>query len=450
MRGKSTAGAQVLWIAPTGRSAARVREQLFAQGLGACLSPGVTTFDQLAAQILAESPHLLSPINLATERNLVRRVVLRAAERGQLSCYAATAHSAAFVELVIEHIRELKRRGMTPELFAESPSRRSTTEEHQQLAGIYTEYQRLLAKYSLADREGVHWLARDLLSTKGCRWLDRLELVVVDGFTDFTPTQYDLMRLLTARSRELQIALPVDDEGNFQLRADLFAKTAATLSELKRQHRTMKIEAHAGRPFSFPALGYLAKNLFRDPRQAADLPADAVASLEQFEIVAAAGQHAEIVEIARRIKRKLVRRQARPGEIVVVFRTLPQVASRIREVFSEFGIPYFLESSERLIQSPLMKTLLGLLRLTAEDWPFRRVVSILTNNLLAALSEPARSAANWLVRELQIAGGREALLTRIEQLAGNTASENPLSEHQDRRVIAARAAPRITFVSRCD
>ena len=95
-----------------------------------------------------------------------------------------------------------------------------------------------------------------------------------------------------------------------------------------------------------------------------------------------------------------------PGDIVVVFRSLADVAPRVREVFDQFGIPYSLESSLPIATAPIAKTLLGLLRLDDENWPFRRVVSVITNNMLTAFDVSARQSAEWLVRDLQIADGR--------------------------------------------
>ena len=85
-------------------------------------------------------------------------------------------------------------------------------------------------------------------------------------------------------------------------------------------------------------------------------------------------------------------------------------------------------------------------RLDAEDWPFRRVVSVVTNNLLASIERPARTSAEWLVRDLQIAKGRDSLLTRVQTLAGELASASgemahrAVLSHRDHQIQAAAAA----------
>ena len=69
-------------------------------------------------------------------------------------------------------------------------------------------------------------------------------------------------------------------------------------------------------------MDHLAENLFGDPRKASPLAAEAEKSPKQLQILAAAGEQGEIVEIARRIKARLTEKEVRPQDVLVVFRTL--------------------------------------------------------------------------------------------------------------------------------
>jgi ATP-dependent helicase/DNAse subunit B len=440
LREAAPAVGRTLWIAPTSRSAAAVREQLVAGRLDGCLAPGVVTFDELTDRVLAEAEARIRPISASCQRDLIRRLVAAATCREGGSSITA-ASSSGFVDLVVDHIRELKRRGIEPAAFAKAPSRRPSADEQRELAQIYGDYQQLLAKHRLADREGAIWIARDQLAAGRCPSLDQLKLVVVDGFTDFTPTQQEVLRLLAGRAEEMHVSLPGDDpNAGDRRRLELFAKANATLAELRLQLSAIEEHLHGQRPSNAPALDHISQKIFGDPR-CKSLPLSAETNTHNnIEIVAAAGQQAEITEIARRIKRRLAIDAARPEDIVVVFRNLHQAAPRVREVFAEFGIPFALESTPPLIHAPLVRTLIGLLRLSLDDWPFRHVVATVTNNSLKALGDDARRASDWLVRDLQIAGGRQTLLDRVEQLAADALPPDQLSEHHERRVASARAA----------
>jgi ATP-dependent helicase/DNAse subunit B len=445
---------RALWLAPTSRNATLIREQLLADGLDACLAPRIVTFDELTDLILATGATAPAVgLTAAMQRELLRRIIAHSLDADQLTHFADAAGRNGFVDLLAEHIRELQRHGVSPAAYAKSSLRRDRSAEHRELAMLYAEYERQLQSNQLADNESRHAAARDALAANNCPQLQNLELVVVDGFTDFTHPQHELLKLLASRSQQLLIALPSDSIAGSTCatgsasalqfpcdRPDLFAKVQATIAELRHFHPKLEVRHVAPRPLAWPALDHLAQHIFRNPRQVPPLPAAAVPTLDRLEIVAAASTHDEIVQLARRIKKRLADGEARPGDLVVAFRSLKDAAPRIREVFSEFGIPYALETGLPLATAAVLRTLLSLLRLTDEDWPFRRVVAVLTNNALTAIPDDARRATDWLVRDLQVAQGRDALLQRVEQLAETDLATATLSEHAECRAVAAKAA----------
>src|SRR5688572_18609122 len=105
---------RALWLAPTGRAARQMRSQLLEQGVEACLAPGAMTFGNLARRILIDSKSRLRPIPPVVERELVRRSVRAALQRGELKFYDEAAKRDSFVDLASEQIRELRRRGIEP------------------------------------------------------------------------------------------------------------------------------------------------------------------------------------------------------------------------------------------------------------------------------------------------------------------------------------------------
>ena len=470
-----------LWLAPTSRAAAATRELLIDDGLAVCLGPGVTTFDDLAISILASARSPLRRVNASMERELARRAIRAALRDGKLKVYAETARRDGFVDLLLEHIHELRRRGITTDSYAQLGHRFGNSEAHTERAALYAEYQRLLDDNQLIDAEEAPWTACDVLA-EGRHPFRHLQLVVADGFTDFTAAQHKLMSLLAGRTRQLLISLPMEHGPGCRQtdcfsgqsaatktkvatalelppRSDLFAKTAATLAELRRRHPRL-VERHvAPHASNWPALDHITRHIFRHPAQIPAATSDVIETLDRIEIVEAASPQDEVLQIARRIKRRLcalpfnegpgadsstnassIDTRAHPHDIVVVFRSLTEVAPRIREAFSQLGIPYSIESRERPVSTGLLKSLLTLLRLDAEDWPFRRTVAALTDNTLTAIEPSARQAADWLVRELQIASGRSGLLERVEQLAIDRSPREQLGDHAQRRSGAACAA----------
>lgn len=433
---------RALWLAPTSRGVAAVREQLIWGGLNAVLDPGVATFQTLTRRILGAVADPPRATRAFQERVLLRRVVDKAGDARELHYLAAIARRSSFVDLLYEHIQELKRYGVSPSAFARSAGTRGDARLQKELAHLYATYEALLAAHRLADEEGRHAAARNALQQDASIYSE-LQLVVADGFTDFTHPQLEILQQLAARSGQLLVSLP-GEEAQSAGRKELFAKTADTLAELKLHFPKLTIKQLPCRTTDWPGRDHIAEHLFQHPR---DIPAPspaAASSLDRLEIVAAAGVHDEILDLARQIKRRLTSQLAplAPSDVIVLFRSLHVAAPRIREVFDEFGIPYSLEAAPPLGGTTVMRLLLDLLRLDDEDWPYRRAVSIVANQQLAVAERAQRAAAEWLLRELQIDRGRTQLLERMTVLGGLLTSADPATAgtHLHRRAIAAQQA----------
>ena len=207
------------------------------------------------------------------------------------------------------------------------------------------------------------------------RW--KTELVVVDGFTDFTRTQHEMLQILARDAEQFFVSLPLEAE---PCRADLFAKPLVTLSILEKAMPGLTIEQLA-RPSetAWPAMARLEQTLFINPRFR-DKSTDAVGEVQGIEILAAARQEGEVRLIGAKIKRLLVDGVAKPSEIAVVVRSLPDAGALIGEVFGRMGIPVFLELGQTLDRSPALRALVRLVQLDLNDWPFDELLALVRSN----------------------------------------------------------------------
>src|SRR5262249_27626760 len=157
----------------------------------------------------------------------------------------------------------------------------------------------LLGTHHLTDHESTHEAACAALAKTSCPRFQNLELVVADGFTDFTSTQHEIFRLLSKRAGQLFISLPKDPDSS---RPDLFAKTKATLDELQRNFPQLELRNFDRRLLQKPTLDYLTQYVFANPKQIPAPPPSPTGSPPQIEIIAAASVQDEITQVARRIK----------------------------------------------------------------------------------------------------------------------------------------------------
>ena len=422
----------VLWLAPTWRAAADVRNRILGDELGACWTPGVFTFDKFAQAILASSAEPIQhkwtvpfslhenrdspqqPIRFLTrsmKRQLVRRLIDEQLAHNRLLHFRPIVSTSGLVDLVCEFVSELKRLEIWPEDLRRACQARGYTAKDRELLDIYEAYQLALRENQLYDAEGRFWSARDRLKQGQRRPFDNLRLVIADGFTDFTRTQHEILEQLSGWVDEIIISLPLESEPR---RNDLLTKPLKTLRELERRHHNLSVK-ELPRPEnpSWPALNHLEKNLFINPRRVR--PAS---SSEGIEILSAAKPQGELELIGARIKRLLAEGIARPGEIAVVFRSPQDAGGLAAEVFDRLGIPVAWEMGQTLDRVPVMRALMSLLQLDLDDWPFRQLLAVLGSNYFQPdwpewQADKVARKVELTIRNLQIPRGRKTLLDQL-------------------------------------
>jgi len=448
---KNSPPGAVLWLAPTWRAAAEVRGRLLDGSLAGCFQPGVMTFDKFADTVLLAAGVPVRRVSPLMKRELVRRIIDQQTAADRLEHFQSIAHATGMVDLVCEFIGELKRLEIWPEDFQHACAERGIADKDIELFEVYEAYQQMLREHGLYDDEGRFWSARDELRKavmeleKSGRPLAASQtpalqslfptLVVADGFTDFTRTQHEILKLLADRAEELIVTLPLEDEPR---RNDLFAKPLKTLAKLRRQHPHAAVETiQRAASSEESALSYLERSVFVNPRERGERgerreerggerkpepnPQSPILnpSSPTIEILAAARQIGEIEMIGARIKRLLIDGQVRPGEIAVVFHSPQEVDGLLGEVFGRLGIPAVFESGQALDRSPVLRALTMLLQLDLDDWPFDQLLSVLGSNYFQpdwpAWQNAPAAVIERTIRGLQIPHGRKRLMEQLTQ-----------------------------------
>jgi ATP-dependent helicase/DNAse subunit B len=453
---KATPGS-LLWLAPTSAASAAVRESLLNRLLAGCFAPGVTTFQRFADSMLQSSGAAVRPINRLAKRYLLRQVIESLHQAGQLAHFGPIASTAGLLDLVDEVIGEVKRLEIWPEHWRAACQKRGMTSKDAELLAIYATYQEQLGRHQLYDAEGRSWLARDILAKKvesgaiARRW----SLVVVDGFSDFTRTEHDILESLTASADEMWISLPLEEtapKGSTSAthsRSDLFRKPLRTLEELRRRHAQLSLEylvknGERGLGSRPPVFDHIERGLFANPRHAQAAP-----STVGIEIVVAGRQINEIQRVGMRVKQLLATGVA-AADIAVVFRRPTDVADLVRDVFGSLGIPFTLPEGEPLTRGPAVAMLLKLLQLDADDWPVRSLLEIVGSHYFQpdwtdwpGNRLPVR--AERALRGLRVVGGRQAILHGFGALPTSDEIEQDGQEktqrEQDARATAKLLQP---------
>jgi ATP-dependent helicase/DNAse subunit B len=317
---------------------------------------------------------------LPLKRSLVSQILARLTARGRLKAIGPLANREGCINTIVTLIGEIERAAKSPAEVAEiiasrsidlSPeavsdqeqSRRIYTQNDfdQEVALIYATYSDLLNRHQLteADADQLRALAvlggeLDGVSIK-VPWLANIQLLVLDGFFDFTPVQGEILQRLIPQVPDVLINLN-HDERNQEIFLS-FQETIAHLSSLGPF--TLKQSAAETTP-AIGALSGLRQNLFNPT-----LNSPEAAELEQSEIkyFECGDRDTEIRAIAKEVKRLVLQEGYALADIALVVRQRASYAETIARVMREQSLPANLEARVDANDIPAIRAALKLFAL---------------------------------------------------------------------------------------
>jgi ATP-dependent helicase/nuclease subunit B len=424
---KACSPGQALWITPTNRSRREIARRLLNASLRACLAPNVLTFDSFAERLLQTSGSQIVPLSPVAQRMIARTIIDDAHATGALSHFAPIVETSGFLDLLLGFIAELKRDETWPEQFEKACRQRGWQPRDAELSLLYGRYQTRLNELSLYDAEGKFWSARSALADGRRGVFDRLSLVIVDGFADFTQPQHEILKHLAAYADCVIVSLPLE---NPRVRTDLFAKSAAALEEIGRSDRTAVTWLESASTASGDAqttFRHIACHLFDNPRSSPLL-----ASAAGLEIVEAAGPAGEARAVAERIKALMLEGVA-AEQIVVAMRGADEESDILRDTLSDAGIPNWSTARQPFARMPLARIMVSLLRTELDDWSFDGLCALLRSNHFrpgwaSFQGGPAVDATIRVLRKWRLGSDRRRILQRLSKISESTRSADDCAQ----------------------
>ena len=223
-------------------------------------------------------------------------------------------------------------------------------------------------------------------------------VILLDGFTGFTPVQVNVLRELLHVCRDMMVTVTMDaDEGTAAGKSawSLFSmsrKMMAQLSSLTEEISEPVLLRHSSRSrFSeTPALAFLEKNLFRYNGRTFD------GDPENIWIFSSESPWAEMEETARRICRLVRTEGLRYGDIAVITGNLEEYGPAARQAFERAGIPFFIDETHGIIQNPFVEYLRAAIELIDKSFSFESVFRYLRSGLSDITPEEADSLENYV------------------------------------------------------
>ena len=329
-------------------------------GNRACLHAEVLSFTRLASRVLANAGGLAAPA-LDPGGRVLLMCAARKAVSTALTVYARPSQKPAFLSGLLATLDECKQYCVSPEDLTrageELPGQEG--EKLRDLGLIFGAYDALTARVAADPRDRLTRLAEGL-SESG--WAQG-STVYVDGFTDFTPQQLQVLRQLWRQAGSLTVSLTCDG-GEEQQEAGIFAPARRTIAQLTRAARTdhipVETEVLRGRNYcKVKELSYIEEHLF------SETPHAWKGETEGVKLFTAVSPRSEVEWTAAEILRLVREEGLRFREIGVVARGFDAYAPLIEEVFGRYGIPVFLDSVTDVLQKPVFAVVMGALDVVA-------------------------------------------------------------------------------------
>ena len=370
-------------------------------GNGVSLYAEVLSFSRLANRVFLAAGGLgEAELDAGGRLLLMHRAVKSVA--AQLTVCARSAGRASFLRSLIATVDELKSCRVSPADLeragceAEGPE----GEKLRDLSLICGAYDALTAQVALDPRDRLTRTAEKL---KDCPWAAGRDLWL-DGFTDFTPQQIEVLSRLLEQAHSVTVTLTCDhleeDEGGTGIFSPA-RRTAAQLLRAARERRVPSQVEHLAAEGGGRAadLDFLEKALFAHAPGLEREPEGAV------ELFAARTPRGEVEWTAARIL-ELVRREGlRFRDIGVVARSYRTYQDLVESVFARYGVPVFSSSMSEILDKPILALVTGALDTVAGGYVYDDVFRYLKTGL-TDLGEEDRDLLENYVLKWDIRGSR--------------------------------------------
>lgn len=216
-------------------------------------------------------------------------------------------------------------------------------------------------------------------------------VIILDGFTGFTPIQLKVIERLMESSKSMTVLLTMDEKAFAKKKVpehDLFALSKETMNQLLRvaeETRTrVESEVFLGEDGGVRwnrehPLFHLERNLFRYPYKTY------TDENQQVQIWNYDNPREELAGVARQIRRMVMEEGYRYKDIAIVSGDLEKTSGYVEQMFSDYDVPYFLDYARPLKNNPCVDALEHVLRVVEENFSYDSVFAFLKSGVVREL-----------------------------------------------------------------
>lgn len=356
-------------------------------GAEGILQAEVLSFRRMAYRVFNEVGGLTRPhINPAGKCMLLHRIMDDM--KDELKIFSGAIRQQGFARTVSDMITEFKRYNVTPELLRSAANNLKDDDilktKLEEISKIFSEFEtRLHVRYTDSD-DDLTELAKKL--DKSLQF-DGAE-IWIDEFSGFTPQEFGVIEKLLKKVRRINVSLCADclDDCENPDSTNVFSPVLNTVARLKKIAAGIGVDIEApirvpvdvsqpGRFGESRELKHLERYFFSFPYCKYN------ENTKDIKVFAAANIYSEVENTARDIISLCRDKGMRYKDIAVVSRNLDEYESLVRAIFSDYGIPYFIDKKRDIIKHPLVMLILSVFEIFSSNWSYAAVFRYLKTGL---------------------------------------------------------------------
>ncbi|MCI8566561.1 MAG: ATP-dependent helicase [Lachnospiraceae bacterium] len=371
----------------------------------------ILSFDRLAYRVLGEQ----GAENLTVLDDMGKLLVLRRAASlcgKELTLFRKNLDKAGFIDKIKSMLSELYQyridEGQLRELIAATGGQPLLKRKLEEILTLYTAFDHSMQEDTIPSERLLDVLCR-LIPDSG---LIRASAVAFDGFTGFTPAQYQVLEALMRHAKQVIVTAPTDED----LQEPLFEMgrtMVRTLRTLAAKGGIAEEESRLLPPGlrfqESPALAVLERQFLRCPAMPMTEKDDS-GSLRLWEVT---DRRAELQCVAREMFRLVKEEGMRYRDMAVVSSDIAGYEPVIRQVFGRYGIPCFIDIKKSMMGHPLVAYLRGALETIESGYSYETMFACLKSGMAPLEEQDLYELENYvLAKGLR---GRRAWETPWEQ-----------------------------------
>ncbi|MFR8103821.1 MAG: helicase-exonuclease AddAB subunit AddB [Clostridia bacterium] len=376
-------GEKIYMITPEQFSYTAEKKLLEAANTTAVLSAEVITFQRMAYRVMQE----VGGRNQTTLSDIGKSMLVYYLLGQKKKKFTFLGKSDENLETIKTAITEFKKHQIKPEKIKEILEQIEDpylAKKLEDMALIYSQYQKQIEDKYIDENDILTKLEENIEKWEAYKGAT----IYLDEFSGFTEQEYALIRKLLLQAKQVTITITSDslEEAN-RPETDIFYDNKKTIGKLlnlaKENNITLDMPVYLGKLLRFQnkELQHIEQNMYQIPYH--PYPE----KVEHMHLFLAANPYSEIEEVAKQIVMLVNTDGYQYHDIGIITKNMDAYSSLAKAIFREYEIPVFIDEKRDLSQNILMKYILSIFDIFAQNWSYEAMFAYIKSGLVQDLEQ---------------------------------------------------------------